>query len=91
MLKILKQKVNDDTFSIYALILSANRKDADKFLGLDSFKTLCSQLHTNVPTNEDELHDLQYSIINSIILHKSRTLLHTLNQTFEFLHDEKKS
>jgi len=85
----IEAKVNDDTFSIYALILSANRKDADKFLGLDSFKTLCSQLHTNVPTNEDELHDLQYSIINSIILHKSRTLLHTLNQTFEFLHDEK--
>ena len=86
--KDIEAKVNDDTFSIFALILSANRKDTGKFLALDSFKTLCAKLHITSPTNENELHNLQYSVINSIILHKSRTLLHTLNQTFEYLHDE---
>jgi len=86
--KDIEAKVNDDTFSIFALILSANRKDTGKFLALDSFKNLCTKLHITSPTNENELHNLQYSVINSIILHKSRTLLHTLNQTFEYLHEE---
>jgi GTP-binding protein EngB required for normal cell division len=85
----IEAKINDDTFSIYALILSANRKDSNKFLALNSFKELCSKLNTEAPNTENELHNLQYCIINSMILHKSRTLLHTLNQTFEFLHDEK--
>jgi len=86
--KEIETTVNDDTFSIFALILSANRKNTNQFLGLDSFKKLCLQLDVSTPSNESELHTLQHSIINSILLHKSRSLLHTLNQGFEYLHNE---
>ena len=86
--KEIETTVNDDTFSIFALILSANRKNTNQFLGLDSFKNLCLQLDVSTPSNESELHTLQHSIINSILLHKSRSLLHTLNQGFEYLHNE---
>jgi len=85
----IEAKVNDDTFSIYALILSANRKDADKFLVLNSLKKLCEKLYVGVPTNENELHNLQHSVIHSIMLNKSKTLIHTLIQSFDYLHDEK--
>jgi len=85
----IEAKVSDDTFAIYALILSANRKDADKFLVLDSLKALCAKLYVEVPTNENELHNLQHSVINSIILNKSKTLIHTMIQSFNYLYDEK--
>ncbi|MGB3750972.1 MAG: ATP-binding protein, partial [Arcobacteraceae bacterium] len=62
-IQTIEAKINDDTFSIYALILSANRKDADKFLVLESLKKLCAKLYVDVPTNETELHNLQHSVI----------------------------
>ena len=84
----IETKVNDDAFSIFALILSTTRKESTKFLVLDSFKSLCERLNVDVPHNDTELHHLQHSILDSIILHKSKSFLHTLHQSFEYLHDE---
>ena len=84
----IETKVNDDAFSIFALILSTTRKESTKFLVLDSFKNLCERLNVDVPHNDTELHHLQHSILDSIILHKSKSFLHTLHQSFEYLHDE---
>ena len=84
----IETKVNDDAFSIFALILSTTRKESTKFFVLDSFKVLCTKLNVEVPHNDTELHHLQHSILDSITLHKSKSFLHTLHQSFEYLHDE---
>ncbi len=85
----IETKVNDDAFSIFALILSTTRKESTRFLVLDSFKDLCTRLNVEVPHNDTDLHHLQHSILDSITLHKSKSFLHTLHQSFEYLHDEK--
>lgn len=85
----IETKVNDDAFSIFALILSTTRKESTRFLVLDSFKELCARLNVEVPNNDANLHHLQHSILDSITLHKSKSFLHTLHQSFEYLHDEK--
>jgi len=85
----IETKVNDDAFSIFALILSTTRKESTRFLVLDSFKELCARLNVEVPHNDANLHHLQHSILDSITLHKSKSFLHTLHQSFEYLHDEK--
>ena len=41
--------INEDTFTIFALIISATRKNYDKYLPLTSFKTLCQQLKIKNP------------------------------------------
>jgi tRNA U34 5-carboxymethylaminomethyl modifying GTPase MnmE/TrmE len=84
----IETKINDDAFSIFALILSTTRKESTKFLVLDSFKSLCSILNVSVPHNDNELYHLQHSILDSIIFHKSKSFLHTLHQSFEYLHNE---
>jgi len=84
----IETKVNDDAFSIFALVLSTTRKESTRFLVLDSFKNLCSVLNVTVPNNDSELYHLQHSILDAITLHKSKSLLHTLHQSFEYLHNE---
>ncbi|MGB5868532.1 MAG: dynamin family protein [Arcobacteraceae bacterium] len=88
-LEEINTKINDDTFSLFALILSTARKETTKVISLETFKEICSILNVQVPTNDDTLHKLQYNILNLIILHKSKPLIHTLHQAFEYLHDEK--
>ncbi|MEZ4693447.1 MAG: hypothetical protein R2837_05510 [Aliarcobacter sp.] len=39
---------NDRNFTIFTLIISATRKNFDKYLPLTSFKTLCQQLKVKV-------------------------------------------
>ena len=36
----LDTKLNEDTFTIFALIIRANRKNHEKYMNLTSFKTL---------------------------------------------------
>ncbi len=82
-------KINDEIFSIFALILSSTRKEITKFSVLNSFKELCLLLNVSAPQNDTELYHLQHSILNLIVVHKSKSLFHTLHQSFEYLHDEK--
>ena len=84
----IETKINDDVFSIFALVLSTTRKESTKFLVLDSFKNLCLILNVDVPHNENELYHLQHSILDSITLHKTRAFLYTLHQSFEYLYNE---
>ena len=81
-------KINDDTFSIFALFLSITRKEKQRFFQLESFENLCKLLNVSLPTNDNELYKLQFSIINLINLHKSKSLIYTLNQSFVYLHEE---
>ena len=88
-LEEINSKINDDTFSVFALILAIARKDTTKVIALETFKEICTKLDVSLPLNDEELHKLQYNIIKLITLHKSKSLIHTLQQSFEYLHDEK--
>ncbi len=80
-------KINNETFSIYALILSANRKDYEKYLPLGSFITLCRQINVKTPTNISELNHLQHNIVESINEHKSKNFIDILHESFDYLKD----
>lgn len=80
-------KINNETFSIYALVLSANRKDYEKYLPLGSFVTLCRQINVKTPTNISELNHLQHNIVESIKEHKSKIFVDVLHESFDYLKD----
>jgi len=77
--------INNDIFSIYALILSTTRKNCDKFLPLTSFKTFCQQLNVKTPSNISELNHLQHNIVENIKETKSKEYIDTLHESFEYL------
>lgn len=77
--------INNETFSIYALILSASRKDYEKFLPLGSFVTLCRQINVKTPSNLSELNHLQHNIVESINEHKSKQYVDILHESFDYL------
>ncbi|MGB5791637.1 dynamin family protein, partial [Poseidonibacter sp.] len=77
--------INNETFSIYALILSASRKDYEKFLPLGSFVTLCRQINVKTPSNLSELNHLQHNIVESINEHKSKQYVDVLHESFDYL------
>ena len=87
-LEEINTKINDNAFSIFALLLSVTKKHKTKFFTLNTFKKLCLNLNIEVPPNDDTLHKLQYCILNLITLHKSKSFIHILNQSFEYLHKE---
>ena len=58
--------LDDNTFTIFALIISANRKNYDKYLNLNSFKKLCEQINIKTPSNINEFHNIQNSIVELI-------------------------
>ena len=50
--------ISEEIFTIYALIISASRRNYEKYLPLTSFKTLCQQLKVKSPSNIKELNHL---------------------------------
>lgn len=80
--------LNEDTFTIFALILSATRKNCDKYLPLTSFKTLCQQINVKSPSNITELNHLQHNIVDTISRNKTKNNITILHSSFEYLKDE---
>jgi len=80
--------ISEEIFSIYALILSATRKDCEKFLPLTSFKTFCQQLNVKTPSNIAELNHLQHNIVESIEENPSKKHVDTLHNSFEYLNEQ---
>ena len=66
--------IDEDTFTIFALIVSATRKNFDKYLPLTSFKTLCQQLNVKSPSSNNELNHLQHNIVQAILSNKSNAI-----------------
>ena len=87
-LNYLDEKLGKDSFTIFALILCAHRKNYTKFINLDSFKGLCRQLDIKSPTNINELNQIQYSIIDIISQNSTKESLDNLHNTFLYLKDE---
>lgn len=80
--------LNEDTFTIFALILSGTRKNCDKYLPLTSFKTLCQQINVKSPSNITELNHLQHNIIDTISRNKTKNNITILHSSFEYLKNE---
>ncbi len=80
--------INEETFTIFALIISATRKNYDKYLPLTSFKTLCQQLRIKTPSNINELNHLQHNIVETILSNKSKQNIQILHSSFEYLKNE---
>jgi len=84
----LNTSLDENSCTIFALILSANRKNYDKYINLSSFKTLCQQINIKTPSNINELHYVQNDIINIILKTKEKKYINTIHLTFEYLKDE---
>ena len=80
--------IDEDTFTIFALIVSATRKNFDKYLPLTSFKTLCQQLNVKSPSSNNELNHLQHNIVQAILSNKSKQNISILHSSFEYLKSE---
>ena len=80
--------INEETFTIFALIISATRKNYDKFLPLTSFKTLCQQINVKSPSNINELNHLQHNIVETILNNRSKKNIEILHTSFEYLKNE---
>lgn len=80
--------LDEDSFTIFALIISANRKNYDKYINLNSFKTLCQQINLKVPSNLNEFHNIQNSIIELIYERATKELISTLIESFEYLNNQ---
>lgn len=81
-----KSKV--DFFDIAALVLSPTRKNAQNFIGLNSFKELTEQISDRVPHNLNDLLQLQHCLIDAITIDTQKDDLEKLNKAFAYLKEE---
>lgn len=81
-------KLDEDSFSIFSLILSATRKECDKYLPLTSFKTICQKINVKTPSNITQLNHLQHNIVEIISNNLSKKNIAILHQSFEYLKEE---
>uniref|UniRef100_UPI004048E0C0 dynamin family protein n=1 Tax=Aliarcobacter sp. TaxID=2321116 RepID=UPI004048E0C0 len=84
----IETKIDEEIFTIFALIISATRKNYDKYLSLTSFKTLCQQINVKSPSNNNELNHLQHNIVETILSNKSKKNISVLHSSFEYLKNE---
>lgn len=84
----IETKINEEIFTIFALIISATRKNYDKYLALTSFKTLCQQINVKSLSNNNELNHLQHNIVKTILSNKSKQNISILHASFEYLKNE---
>lgn len=66
-----------------ALILTVDRNSCSKYLALKSFEKICLSLTDEIPTNVDEIYQLQFNIIE-MLQSDNFTLL---NESFIYLKD----
>ncbi|RXJ97857.1 ATP-binding protein [Arcobacter sp. CECT 8986] len=75
-------------FEVAALILSATRKNYEKYLPLKSFDKLCKNITDKTPTTINELYQLQYNLIEIISKNNNKDEIEKLHSTFEYLKNE---
>lgn len=81
-------KNKDEFFDIAALILSPRRKSYEKYIFLDSFKKLVSNITNKEVKTLDDLYQLQFCIIDTIISDTKNIDLEKMHTSFEYLHNE---
>jgi len=80
-----ERKDKEEFFDIAALILSANRKNYEKYLTLSSFTNLTSKISDRVPKNLDELNQLQHCIVDAVSLKTKKDDIEKIHSSFDYL------
>ena len=80
-----QRRNKEEFFDIAALILSANRKNYDKYLPLKSFADLTLKISDRVPKNLDELNQLQHGIVESVALKTKKDDIAKIHSSFKYL------
>ncbi|NQY93060.1 MAG: dynamin family protein [Campylobacteraceae bacterium] len=80
-----QRRNKEEFFDIAALILSANRKNYDKYLPLKSFADLTLKISDRVPKNLDELNQLQHGIVESVALKTKKDDISKIHSSFKYL------
>ena len=62
-IETIETTIDEEIFTIFALIISATRKNYDKYLQLTSFKSLCQRIKVKSPSNINELNHLQHNLV----------------------------
>ena len=87
-LEPLRDNLDDNHLTIFALIICANRKNYNKFINLESFKDLCRQLDIKPPSNLNELNHIQYEIVDNIAKNSTKNSLDTIHNSLSYLKDQ---
>lgn len=83
-----ENKDKDEFFDIASLVLSATRRDYEKFITLDSFKKLVSKITNKEVKNLDELYQLQFCLIDAIENDSRNCNIERMHESFEYLKNE---
>ncbi len=78
-------KNEKEFFEISALILSATRKDCEKFITLNSFKEIILKITDKEVKNLQQLHQLQFCILEEIKKDTKELHLKKMHNSFEYL------
>lgn len=81
-------KHRDEFFEVAALVLSPTRKDYEKFINLDSFKNLISHITNKDVKSLDDLHQLQYCVVDTIKNDKQNCDLEKFHNSLKYLNAE---
>ncbi|XPV69158.1 MAG: dynamin family protein [Halarcobacter sp.] len=84
----LENKNKDEFFDVAAMVLSATRKDYERFITLDSFKKLINHVTLKEVKNLDELHQFQHCLVEAIKYETKKSHLEELHNGFKYLYDE---
>lgn len=82
-------KDKDDFFDIASLVLCSNRKNYERFITLNSFKNLVSEITNKEVKNLDDLYQLQYCLVEAIQEDVKNTHIEKMHNSFYFLNKEK--
>jgi len=80
-----QRRNKEEFFDIAALILSANRKNYDKYLPLKTFADLTLKISDRVPKNLEELNQLQHGIVESVALKTKKDDIAKIHSSFKYL------
>lgn len=83
-----ENKDKEEFFDIASLVLSATRRDYEKFITLDSFKKLVSKITNKEVKNLDDLYQLQFCLIDAIENDSRNCNIERMHESFEYLKNE---
>ncbi len=81
-------KNRDEFFEVAALVLAPTRKDYERYISLDSFKKLITHITNKEVKSLDDLHQLQYCLIDSIENDTKNCQIEKLHESLEYLKNE---
>ena len=82
-----ENKDKEEFFDIASLVLSATRRDYEKFITLKSFKDLVSKITNKDVKNLNELYQLQFCLIDAIENDSRNCNIEKMHESFKYLKD----